>query len=46
MAFRRAYNDMCFLCERYAPLENIGKYDPEKDPNVTGSRIVVHGEYT
>ena len=37
-----AYNDMCYLCEKYAPLEGLGKYDSEKDPEVTGARIKVH----
>ena len=37
-----AYNDMCYLCEKYAPMEGIGKYDSEKDPQVTGARIQVH----
>ena len=37
-----AYNDMCYLCEKYAPLEGLGKYDTEKDPSVTGARIQVH----
>ena len=38
----RAYNDMCYLCEKYAPLEGLGKYDSDKDPSVTGARITVH----
>ena len=33
---------MCYLCEKYAPLEGLGKYDREKDPSVTGARITVH----
>ena len=37
-----AYNDMCYLCEKYAPLEGLGKYDGAKDPSVTGARIQVH----
>ena len=37
-----AYNDMCYLCEKYAPLEGLGKYDSEKDPSVTGARIKVY----
>lgn len=32
----RAYNDMLFLCEKYAPLESLERYDPEKDISVTG----------
>ncbi|KAI1272206.1 Fructosamine kinase-domain-containing protein [Xylaria sp. FL0933] len=31
-----AYNDMLFLCEKYAPLETLEKYDPMKDISVTG----------
>ncbi|KAH8761023.1 Fructosamine kinase-domain-containing protein [Diaporthe sp. PMI_573] len=31
-----AYNDMLFLCEKYAPLESLERYDPEKDISVTG----------
>ncbi|KAI1737548.1 Fructosamine kinase-domain-containing protein [Xylaria scruposa] len=31
-----AYNDMLFLCEKYAPLESLEKYDPMKDISVTG----------
>lgn len=38
----RAYNDMCYFCEKYAPIEGIDRYDPQKDPSVTGARIVVH----
>lgn len=30
---------MCFLCEKYAPIDGIGKYDPQKDPSVTGARL-------
>ena len=35
----RAYNDMLFLCEKYAPLESLEKYSPEKDISVTGTYI-------
>jgi hypothetical protein len=38
----RAYNDMCYLCEKYAPIEGIDKYDPKIDPSITGARIVAH----
>jgi fructosamine-3-kinase len=38
----RAYNNMCYLCEKYAPLEGIDKYDPSIDPSLTGARIVPH----
>ncbi|KAI0392004.1 Fructosamine kinase-domain-containing protein [Xylariaceae sp. FL0594] len=31
-----AYNDILFLCEKYAPLESLEKYDPQKDISVTG----------
>ena len=33
---------MCYLCEKYAPIDNIGKYDPQIDPKITGARIVPH----
>jgi hypothetical protein len=33
---------MCYLYEKYAPLEGLGKYDIEKDPSVTGAIIQVH----
>ena len=32
----RAYNNMCYLCEKFAPIDGIDKYDPVKDPSVTG----------
>lgn len=28
---------MLFLCEKYAPLESLERYDPEKDISVTGA---------
>ncbi|KAL6912641.1 hypothetical protein ACHAPO_012046 [Fusarium lateritium] len=31
-----AYNNMCYLCEKYAPIEGIDKYDPALDPIVSG----------
>lgn len=34
----RAYNDMLYLCEKYAPLDSLERYDPEKDISVTGYR--------
>ena len=37
-----AYNNMCYLCEKYAPLEGVDKYDPSIDPSLTGARIVPH----
>jgi hypothetical protein len=38
----RAYNNMCYLCEKYAPLAGIAKYDPSIDPSITGVCIVPH----
>lgn len=35
-SWHRAYNDMLFLCEKYAPLESLESYDPEKDISMTG----------
>ncbi|KAI5918578.1 Fructosamine kinase-domain-containing protein [Camillea tinctor] len=34
-----AYNDMLYLCEKYAPLYTLEKYDPKKDVSVTGAHI-------
>ena len=34
-----AYNDMLYLCEKYAPLKSLEKYDPEKDISVTGGYV-------
>ncbi|KAL8768000.1 MAG: hypothetical protein Q9209_005671 [Squamulea sp. 1 TL-2023] len=34
-----AYNDMLYLCEKYAPLASLEKYDLEKDVSVTGAYI-------
>ncbi|ROV91696.1 hypothetical protein VMCG_09255 [Cytospora schulzeri] len=34
-----AYNNMCYLCEKYAPCDGIDAYDPGKDPSVTGARF-------
>jgi hypothetical protein len=30
----RAYNDLCYLCEKYAPTEGLEKYDKAKDPTI------------
>lgn len=30
---------MLYLCEKYAPLETLEKYDPEKDIALTGARV-------
>ncbi|KAK1765950.1 Fructosamine kinase-domain-containing protein [Phialemonium atrogriseum] len=39
---KTAYNNMCYLCEKYAPIDGIDKYDPRIDPSITGARIVPH----
>ncbi|KAI1087198.1 Fructosamine kinase-domain-containing protein [Rostrohypoxylon terebratum] len=39
---KTAYNNMCYLCEKYAPTDGIDKYDPQIDPSLTGARIVPH----
>jgi protein-ribulosamine 3-kinase len=31
---------MCYLCEKFAPLDGIDKYDPQKDPSITGARVL------
>lgn len=36
LTWNRAYNDILYLCEKYAPLDSLEKYDPEKDLSVTG----------
>ncbi|KAL7936006.1 Fructosamine kinase domain-containing protein [Trichoderma chlorosporum] len=41
---KTAYNNMCYLCEKYAPIDGIDKYDPHIDPSVTGACIVPHIE--
>ncbi|CAJ2506377.1 Uu.00g005070.m01.CDS01 [Anthostomella pinea] len=33
-----AYNDMLYLCEKYAPLERLEKYNPEQDISIRGVR--------
>ena len=38
----RAYNNMCYLIEKYAPIEGIDKYDSRIDPSLTGACIVPH----
>lgn len=35
---------MLYLCEKYAPIDGIGKYDKPIDPIETGARIVSHEE--
>ncbi|KAL8704321.1 MAG: hypothetical protein Q9201_002507 [Fulgogasparrea decipioides] len=39
---KTAYNNMCYLCEKYAPIDGIDKYDPRIDPSITGASIVPH----
>ncbi|CAL8576784.1 hypothetical protein XPA_002649 [Xanthoria parietina] len=39
---KTAYNNMCYLCEKYAPIDEIDKYDPRIDPSITGASIVPH----
>ncbi|KAF3076466.1 hypothetical protein CFAM422_000954 [Trichoderma lentiforme] len=39
---KTAYNNMCYLCEKYAPIDGIDKYDPQIDPSITGAHIVPH----
>ena len=39
---KTAYNNMCYLCEEYAPIDGIDKYDPRIDPSITGAGIVPH----
>ncbi|KAL8776507.1 MAG: hypothetical protein Q9213_008248 [Squamulea squamosa] len=34
-----AYNDILYLCEKYAPLDSLEKYDPEKNVSVTGAYV-------
>ncbi|KAL4798330.1 Fructosamine kinase-domain-containing protein [Aspergillus venezuelensis] len=36
---KTAYNDMLFLCEKYAPLDRLENYDPAKDISLTGAFI-------
>ncbi|KAK1723075.1 Fructosamine/Ketosamine-3-kinase [Colletotrichum acutatum] len=37
-------NSMLYLCEKYAPIDGIGKYDKSIGPIETGARIVSHEE--
>lgn len=39
---RTAYNNMCYLIEKYAPIDGIDRYDPDIDPSLTGARIIPH----
>lgn len=42
MGIGSGLNDMHYLCEKYAPLPGLPRYEREKDPVVTGARIAVH----
>ncbi|KAH7312662.1 Fructosamine kinase-domain-containing protein [Stachybotrys elegans] len=42
MLRKTAYNNMCYLCEKYAPIDGIDKYDPTMDPVITGATITPH----
>lgn len=33
---------MCYLCEEYAPLEGLGKYESSEDPSAMDALITVH----
>ena len=37
--YHRAYNDMPYLCEKYAPLKSLEKYDWEKNVAVNGAYV-------
>lgn len=39
---RRAYNNMCYLIHKYAPIEGVDQYDPRSDPFVTGAHFQVY----
>ncbi|KIM94536.1 hypothetical protein OIDMADRAFT_21333, partial [Oidiodendron maius Zn] len=39
---KTAYNNMCYLCEKYAPIDGIDKYKSQIDPSITGARISPH----
>ncbi|KAH7316946.1 Fructosamine kinase-domain-containing protein [Stachybotrys elegans] len=34
---KTAYNNMCYLVQKYAPIEGVDQYDPDSDPFVTGA---------
>jgi len=33
---------MCYLIEKYAPIQGIDKYKPDIDPSITGATIIPH----
>lgn len=33
---------MCYLIDKYAPIEGIEKYDPKLDPYLTGEHFEVY----
>ncbi|KAK8078890.1 hypothetical protein PG994_002697 [Apiospora phragmitis] len=40
----RAYNNMCYLCQKYAPIDGIDAYDASIDPAITGATITPHAD--
>lgn len=39
---KTAYNNMCYLIHKYAPIEGVEQYDPRSDPFVTGAHFQVY----
>jgi protein-ribulosamine 3-kinase len=39
MTLSRAYNDMLYLCKKYAPWESLKRYQPENDISITGAYV-------
>lgn len=33
---------MCYLIDKYAPIDGVAKYDPRLDPSVTGAHFEVY----
>ena len=33
---------MCYLIDKYAPIEGVDKYDPRFDPSVTGAHFAAY----
>lgn len=38
----RAYNNMCYLIGKYAPIDGVDSYDPSLDPFITGAHFGVY----
>ncbi|KAI0145456.1 Fructosamine kinase-domain-containing protein [Xylariaceae sp. FL1272] len=36
---KTAFNNMCYLIDKYAPVDGIDKYDPALDPSVSGKHF-------